>query len=74
LFSQFELEEFSFLPFAVALFVLFPVLVFYLPETKGRQVSDVVDLFQVPNAWSVTSWENLGLVAGRPDIFVKKSP
>jgi uncharacterized membrane protein YqhA len=51
-----ELGVYSFVPFAVSLFVLFAILTFYLPETKGRQISDVVDLFQVPNAWSVISW------------------
>jgi uncharacterized BrkB/YihY/UPF0761 family membrane protein len=50
---QTKLTEYSFVPFAVILTVLFALLFFYLPETKGLQVSDIVAIFQVPHAWSV---------------------
>ena len=48
---QTRLTEYSFVPFAVILTVLFGLLAFYLPETKGLEVSEIVAIFQVPNAW-----------------------
>lgn len=48
---QKEIKDFSFLPFTVSLVILFLVLFFYLPETKGRSVNEIEALFQIPNAW-----------------------
>ena len=44
---QKEIKDFSFLPFTVSLVILFLVLFFYLPETKGRSVNEIEALFQV---------------------------
>ena len=45
------MTEFSFVPFAVILTVLFALIFFYLPETKGLEVSEIAAIFQVPKAW-----------------------
>ena len=46
---QERITNFSFLPFTVALILLFLALFYYLPETKGMAVNDVEGLFQVKN-------------------------
>jgi len=48
---QERITNFSFLPFTVALVLLFVALFYYLPETKGIPVSEIEALFQIPNAW-----------------------
>ncbi len=45
------LQEYSFVPFAVILTVLFVILFIYLPETKGLEVAEIVEMFQVKGAW-----------------------
>lgn len=49
---QESIKEYSFVPFACILSVLFILLFFYLPETKGLEVSEIVAIFQVPHAWN----------------------
>ena len=44
---QERITNFSFLPFTVALVLLFVALFYYLPETKGIPVSEIEALFQV---------------------------
>ena len=44
---QKEIKDFSFLPFTVSLVILFLVLFFYLPETKGIPAKEIEALFQV---------------------------
>ena len=44
---QKEINDFSFLPFTVSLVILFLVLFFYLPETKGIPANEIEALFQV---------------------------
>ena len=44
---QKEINNFSFLPFTVSLVLLFIVLFFYLPETKGIPAKEIEALFQV---------------------------
>jgi len=48
---QEDITDFSFLPFTISLVILFALLFFYLPETKGRSVNEIEALFQIPNAW-----------------------
>ena len=44
---QAKITNFSFLPFTISLVVLFLLLFFYLPETKGIPVNVIEALFQV---------------------------
>lgn len=44
---QAKITDFSFLPFAVILCLLFIILFFYMPETKGVAVNEIEALFQV---------------------------
>ena len=44
---QKEINDFSFLPFTVSLVILFLVLFFYLPETRGIPAKEIEALFQV---------------------------
>ena len=44
---QLRMPKFSFLPFTIALILLFLVLFFYMPDTKGIPVTDIESLFQV---------------------------
>ena len=44
---QKEINDFSFLPFTVSLVILFLVLFFHLPETKGIPAKEIEALFQV---------------------------
>lgn len=67
---QTRLEEYSFVPFAVILTVLFAILFFYLPETKGLQVFDIVEIFQAPNAWKTPIGFRPKLRRRRSDILI----
>ena len=49
---QEAITDFSFLPFTVLLVILFALLYFYLPETKGIPVNEIEALLQTPNAWT----------------------
>ena len=44
-----ELQEFTFLPFAIFIAVFFIFIFLYLPETKGRTVGETTALLQVPS-------------------------
>lgn len=48
---QESITDFSFLPFTIILVILFAILYFYLPETRGIPVNEIEALFQTPNAW-----------------------
>ena len=48
---QAGITDFSFLPFTIILVILFGILYFYLPETRGIPVNEIEALFQTPNAW-----------------------
>ena len=48
---QNSFAAFSFLPFLIITAILFVILFFYFPETKGRTANELSGLFQVPNAW-----------------------
>ena len=50
---QERITNFSFLPFTVALILLFLALFYYLPETKGMAVNDVEGLFQVSKPFDI---------------------
>merc|ERR1712226_475351 len=41
-----ELDEFTFLPFAILIGLFFVFIFFYLPETKGRTVGETTALLQ----------------------------
>ena len=49
---QEAITDFSFLPFTILLVILFALLYFYLPETKGIPVNEIEALLQTPNAWT----------------------
>ena len=49
---QEAITNFSFLPFTILLVILFALLYFYLPETKGIPVNEIEALLQTPNAWT----------------------
>jgi len=49
---QESITDFSFLPFTIILVILFALLYFYLPETRGIPVNEIEALFQTPNAWT----------------------
>ena len=44
---QLTMPKLSFMPFTIALILLFLILFFYMPDTKGVPVSDIEALFQV---------------------------
>merc|ERR1712008_361412 len=55
---QKEINDFSFLPFTVSLVILFLVLFFHLPETKGIPAKEIEALFQIPISINLSGQTN----------------
>jgi len=49
---QTAIPSYSFLPFLVITAVLFAILFYYFPETKGLSPAEIQEIFQTQNAWS----------------------
>ena len=43
--------NYSFIPFAVVLFLLWYILFMYFPETKNQSAAHISHLMQMPNGW-----------------------